>query len=84
MRNADREIRSKDFLILLTSLVIITTLISKIPPNLPLSKGRITPLWQKGRGEIFYWLRQFNFETFSNSEFRIPKSKFSKTQDWQS
>jgi hypothetical protein len=26
----------------------MTTLICKIPPNLPLLKGEITPLWQRG------------------------------------
>jgi hypothetical protein len=30
---------------LINSLKIVTTLIRKIPPNLPLPKGGITPLW---------------------------------------
>jgi hypothetical protein len=31
----------------------ITTFIYKIPPNLPFSKGGITPLWQRGvRGDF--------------------------------
>ena len=45
-------------------LIIMTTLICKIPPNLPLPKGGITPLWppahrasgpegKEGGGEIF-------------------------------
>jgi hypothetical protein len=30
------------------SLIIVTTLIYKIPPPLPFPKGGITPLWQRG------------------------------------
>ena len=44
------------------SLKIVKTSICKIPPNLPLPKGGITPLWQRGGGEIFQCLCQFNYE----------------------
>jgi hypothetical protein len=38
---------------LINSLKIVTTLIHKIPPNLPFPKGGITPLWQRGaRGDF--------------------------------
>ena len=37
----------------------------KIPPNLPLPKGEITPLWQRGGGEIFQCLYQLNHKTFN-------------------
>jgi hypothetical protein len=37
----------------MNSLIIMTTLIRKIPPHLPFSKGGITPLWQRGaRGDF--------------------------------
>jgi hypothetical protein len=32
----------------INSLIIIKTLTCKIPPNLPLPKGGITPRWQRG------------------------------------
>jgi len=39
---------------LINSLIIVKTLLYKIPPNLPLPKGGIIPLFEKeGRGEIF-------------------------------
>jgi len=39
----------------INSLIIMTTLIYKIPPNLPLPKGGFTPLFGKeGCGEIFW------------------------------
>ena len=35
------------------NLKIVTTSICKIPPDLPFSKGGITPLWQRGaRGDF--------------------------------
>jgi hypothetical protein len=38
----------------INSLIIVKTLLYKIPPNLPLPKGGIIPLFEKeGRGEIF-------------------------------
>jgi fatty-acyl-CoA synthase len=38
----------------INSLIIVKTLLHKIPPNLPLPKGGIIPLFEKeGRGEIF-------------------------------
>jgi hypothetical protein len=37
----------------INSLIIITTLIYKIPPNLPFPKEGVTPLWQRGaRGDF--------------------------------
>jgi hypothetical protein len=39
---------------IINSLIIVKTLLYKIPPNLPLPKGGIIPLFGKeGRGEIF-------------------------------
>jgi hypothetical protein len=39
---------------IINSLIIVKTLFYKIPPNLPLPKGGIIPLFEKeGRGEIF-------------------------------
>jgi hypothetical protein len=41
-------------LLFIHSLIIVKTLLHKIPPNLPLPKGGIIPLFGKeGRGEIF-------------------------------
>jgi hypothetical protein len=43
---------------IIKSLIIMTTLIYKIPPNLPLPKGGFSPLFGKeGCGEIFDTLR---------------------------
>jgi hypothetical protein len=39
---------------IINSLIVMETLFYKIPPNLPLPKGGIIPLFGKeGRGEIF-------------------------------
>jgi hypothetical protein len=56
-----RESQVQDLWHLIKSLIIVTTLIYKIPPTLPLpalgrkniSKGEIPPLWQRGaRGDF--------------------------------
>jgi hypothetical protein len=56
-----RESQVQDLWHLIKSLIIVTTLIYKIPPTLPLPapgrentpKGGITPLWQRGaRGDF--------------------------------
>ena len=45
----------------------MTTLICKIPPNLPLPKGGITPLWQRGaRGDLPMLVSIQNSKTFIN------------------
>jgi hypothetical protein len=44
-----------DLPVIINSLKIVKTLLHKIPPNLPLLKGGIIPLFGKeGRGEIFW------------------------------
>jgi len=38
----------------------------QIPPILPFVKGGISPLWQRGAGEIFATIRLFNYGLLSN------------------
>jgi len=52
---------------LINSLIIKTTSIRKIPPNLPLQREEFPLFGKEGRGEIFRCLCQFNFETLNNS-----------------
>ena len=47
-------------------LIIIMTLLCKIPPYLPLPKGGKTPLFVKRGGGRFSDACQFNFETLNN------------------
>ena len=53
--------------LLINSLIIKTTLIRKIPPNLPLQREGFPLFGKEGRGEIFRYLCQFNFETLNRS-----------------
>jgi hypothetical protein len=48
----------------MNSLKIVTTSICKIPPNLPLPKGGITPLWQRGERGDFPMLVSIQFWNF--------------------
>lgn len=48
------------------SLIIITTLIDKIPPTLPFQREELPLFGKEGGGEIFQYLCQFNFETLNN------------------
>ena len=53
-RSAIPALPSLSPLQLINSLIIVKTSLYKIPPNLPLLKGGIIPLFEKeGRGEIF-------------------------------
>ena len=45
--------------------LIMMTLIHKIPPNLPLQREALPLFGKEGRGEIFRYPRQFNFETLN-------------------
>ena len=47
-------------------IIIMTTSICKIPPNLPLQREEFPLFGKEGRGEIFHCLCQFNFETLNN------------------
>jgi hypothetical protein len=51
---------------IINSLIIMTTLFYKIPPNLPLTKGGIIPsLEKRGKGR-FSDKCQFNYETLNS------------------
>jgi hypothetical protein len=50
---------------LIKSLIIIITLLHKIPPNLPLQREEFPLFGKEGRGEILGSPSQFNFETLN-------------------
>jgi hypothetical protein len=58
----------------INNLKIVKTPICKIPPNLPLPKGGITPLWKRGGGEIFQCLCQFNSEAVNKAKKEVKDS----------